>query len=68
MTEELIIHEYDYSNIVAVKEGIDYLVQYIDSCHKQYLGFVEEDKKRAESYAKVKKLIDRFHFHKYHLF
>lgn len=51
MPEELIVHEYDYSNIIAIKDGIDYLVQYMDSCYKQYLDLVEEDKKRNQNLA-----------------
>ena len=51
MTEELIINEYDYSNIIAIKDGIDYLVQYMDSCYKQYLDLVEKDKERNKNLA-----------------
>lgn len=51
MKEELIIHEYNYSDIIAVKEGVDYLIQYIDDCYKQYLDLVAEDKRKNQNLA-----------------
>ncbi len=49
LKEEIIINDFDYSNIVPVIDGVNYLVQYLYSCYMDYLGLLEEGKRRNES-------------------
>ncbi len=48
VTEEVINHEFDYSNAVPLVENISYLIKFCDNVFNQFMKMVDDDKKKNE--------------------